>query len=114
MNNRNNRLALIRELVKDFSKVFPNIKNDDDTITIWGKQLKNFDATLINLTKEKIIGSHSGYLYPNDFIKVLKSLNKKRYDERFTYDGIPMPGSYREKLDKLTEKLNGNLHKEKR
>ncbi len=99
-----NNFFVIKELVKDLSKVFPNIKNDDDTITIWGKQLRRFNIKSIELAKERVINSHSGYLYPNDFIRLIKSFIKKPIE--FHEKEIIPSGKVKERINSLLDKLN--------
>ena len=90
--------------VKDLSKVFPNIRNDDDTITIWGKQLRRFNSKSIELAKERIISSHSGYLYPNQFIKMVKSFIKEK-PQSYKKEIIPAP-QIKNRIASLLSKLD--------
>lgn len=104
MSNEQIKFNSIKELIKDLSKVFPNIKNDNDTVTIWGKQLIRFDIKSIELAKERIINSHSGYLYPNDFIKLVKSF--KRDTLKFHKKEIIPAPQVRNRIKSLLNKLS--------
>jgi hypothetical protein len=77
--NNQQKFLLIKNLIEELSRAFPNIKNDEITVKIWAKHLNRFENKSIELAKDRIIESHSGYLYVKDFIKLVKSFEIKDY-----------------------------------
>lgn len=86
MIDKTERIALIKKIVTELSKVFPNVKYDKETIAIWGRILKGYDGESITRAKESLIRNHSGYLYPSEFIKVLKGITREsvKHEKKIT------------------------------
>lgn len=105
----NNQMVIlaITKMIEEFSKNFPNVTNDKETIAMWGRQLKNFETVAIKQAQDVFLRDKTGHIQIADFIPVVRRFDQELIlKEEKVRKPVPMPAEFKKKFDVLLTKLS--------